>query len=100
MKDICEKCGLPKNICVCEEIEKETQKIRIRTLSRRFGKIVTIVSGLTDKEQAKELEKTLKRKLACGGTLKGSEIVLQGEHRKKVNEILLKEGFKQELIEA
>ena len=59
-----------------------------------------MVMGLEDKNQAKDLEKLLKRKLACGGTIRGNEIELQGEHRNRIREILLKEGFREELIEA
>jgi len=42
----------------------------------------------------------MKRKLACGGTSKGTEIVLQGKHVGKVKELLLKDGYKEEQIDA
>ena len=100
MEEICQSCGLPKNLCVCGEIAKESQKVKVRTIRRRFGKIVTTVSGLQDRERAKELGKILKRKLACGGTVKGDEIELQGDHRRKIKEVLVKEGYKEELIDA
>ena len=100
MNEICVKCGLPKNLCVCVEISKETQKIKIRFLRKKFEKFVTTVTGLEDPEVIKELAKNLKRKLACGGTVKGKDIELQGNHVQRVREILLSEGYKQELIEA
>ncbi|HIH08332.1 MAG: stress response translation initiation inhibitor YciH [Candidatus Diapherotrites archaeon] len=100
MEGICEMCGLPKNLCVCGEISKETQKIKIRAVKRRFGKMVTLVMGVEDVKEAKELAKALKRKLACGGTTRGTEIELQGEHLKRVKEVLLQEGYKEELIDA
>lgn len=100
MEEICNVCGLPKNLCVCKEIQKEQQKIKIKTVKRTYGRIVTIIKGLEDKEKAKELEKNLKKKLACGGTLKGNEIELQGNHKEKVIELLIKEGFKKEMIEG
>lgn len=100
MENVCSKCGLPKNLCVCQEIAKEEQKIRIRVDSRRFGKMVTIVSGLESTVNPREMFKELKRMLACGGTVKGNEIILQGEHRNKVKEFLLSKGFKEELIEV
>ena|SRR3989338_11423156 len=100
MTEICQICGLPKNLCVCAEISKETQKIKIRTMRRRFKKLITTISGFESKEQAKEMEKIFKKKLACGGTAKGTEIELQGEHQKKVKEILLQNGFKKELIDG
>lgn len=100
MDEICDACGLPKSICVCSEIGKEKQKIKIRVLKARFNKLITTVNGLEDKEKAKELGKMLKKKLACGGTVKGNEIELQGEHRKRVKEFLIQQGFKEELIEG
>ena len=99
MEEVCPTCGLQKSLCVCSEIAKEQQKIRVRTDKRRFRKIVTIVSGFEDEKIAKELGKVLKRKLACGGTVKGKEIELQGEHREKTKQILIKEGFKEDLID-
>lgn len=100
MTDICEICGLPKNICVCNEMEKESQKIKIFVKKTRFNKIVTVVTGFDNKEKVKELEKTLKKKLACGGTSTDHAVELQGDHSKKVKNILIQEGFKGELIEG
>lgn len=100
MTEMCPTCGLPKTLCVCGQIEKEQQKIKVRRLSRKFGKLITLVSGLETEEQAKELAKTLKRKLACGGTVKGKEIELQGDHQKKVRQVLLEEGYNESLIDG
>ncbi len=99
MDEICQTCGLPKSLCVCGQIEKEQQKIKIRMITRKFGKQVTHVSGFDTDEQAEELEKILKRKLACGGTSKNKIIELQGNHARKVKEVLLAEGYNQELID-
>ena len=97
--NFCMICGQPKELCICGEIAKETEKIKIRVNYRRFGKTVTTVSGLDDLKRLQELEKILKRKLACGGTLKEKVIELQGDHKEKAKEILLKEGYKDELID-
>ena len=43
--DICPKCGLPLQACVCEEIAKTEQRIQIQTAKKKFGKVITIVSG-------------------------------------------------------
>ncbi|MFH0954927.1 MAG: stress response translation initiation inhibitor YciH [Candidatus Micrarchaeota archaeon] len=99
MNGTCETCGLPKSLCVCGQIEKEQQKIRIRRLNRKFGKIITLISGMDTVEHAKELAKILKRKLACGGTSKETQIELQGDHMRKVKEALLAEGYNESLIE-
>ncbi len=92
--------GLPKELLDFGDITKESQKIRIRAMQARFGKVVTVVSGFDDAEEAKRLGKEMKKKLACGGTVKGNEIVLQGRHAQKVKQILLAEGYKEGLIDG
>ena len=46
----------------------------------------------------KQIAKTLKNELACGGTHKDGIIELQGDHRKKIKEILVKLGFEEDSI--
>tara|TARA_Y100000310_G_scaffold335986_1_gene419401 strand:+ start:1232 stop:1525 length:294 start_codon:yes stop_codon:yes gene_type:complete len=96
--DICPKCGLPLQACVCEEIAKEEQRIKIRTEKKRFGKIVTMISGIQGMD-LKSLAKNLKQELACGGTMKDNIIELQGDHTKKAKEALVRLGFAEESIE-
>ncbi len=95
--DICPKCGLPLAACVCEDIAKTQQQVEIKTEKRVYGKIVTLVQGL-DGVDIKEIAKKLKSKLACGGTVDGKIIELQGNHRGKVKPILVEAGFNPELI--
>ena len=100
MSEICTKCGLPKELCVCETIAKESQKITVSTVKKKFNKLSTIVEGIDEKEiNLKELAKKLKNKFACGGTAKEGRIELQGDHKQKVKEILINSGFAQETIE-
>jgi len=100
MTEICNKCGLPKDICICAQIEKEEQKIKVRIIKKKFGKIVTTITGITGKENIKTIEKELKRRLACGGTIKNDVIELQGNHKDKIKEILVKLGYSGESIDA
>lgn len=95
--EICPKCGLPKQACVCENIAKGSQKIKVTTDKKRYGKIVTIISGLEGVD-VRDIAKTLKNELACGGTYKEDTIELQGDHRKKIREVLVKLGFDEESI--
>ena len=46
--EICPKCGLPIQACMCGEIGKSEQKIKVDLVKRKYGKIITIVSGLKD----------------------------------------------------
>ena len=48
MAAICKMCGLPDELCICQEIAKEQQKATISTDRRRYGKIVTKVEGIDD----------------------------------------------------
>jgi len=94
MSDICEVCGLPKEICVCEDIAREQQKISIVIDKRRYGKMMTIVDGIDPHElDINTLITKLKSTCACGGTIKDGKIELQGDHRTKVKETLEKMGF-------
>jgi len=94
--EICPICGLPKELCVCEEIAREQQKIKIYTEKRRYGKTVTVVEGIKSDIDINDLAKKLKTKCASGGTVKNGNIELQGDHKKKVQEALMKIGFNAE----
>ncbi|MBS3135335.1 translation initiation factor [Candidatus Woesearchaeota archaeon] len=94
MSEICSKCGLPKELCVCEAIARESQEITISLDKKKFGKTYTVVRGIDEKEiNLDELIKKLKSKLACGGTAKEGRIELQGSHTQRTKEILLEFGF-------
>ena len=99
MSEICSKCGLPKELCVCESIAKESQEIIISLESKKFGKMYSVVKGIDEREiHLDELAKKLKNKLACGGTAKDGKIELQGNHVYKIKEILLEMGFSPDTV--
>ncbi|HEC94601.1 MAG TPA: stress response translation initiation inhibitor YciH [Thermoplasmatales archaeon] len=94
MSEICPKCGLPKELCVCEEIAREQQRIEIKIDKRRYGKTMTIVEGLDPNDtDMKTLVSKLKAICASGGTIKDGKIELQGDHRDKVKDYLEKMGY-------
>ena len=95
-KEITSKLGLPSFIE--ETLERKTAKITIGIRQVKHRKKVTFIKGLEeDIEELKSLAKELKKRLACGGTIEktedGYEIILQGDHRKKVAEILEEKGY-------
>lgn len=101
MSEICSKCGLPKELCVCETIAKETQKIIVALEKKKFNKVYTVIEGVDSKEiDMKELIKNLKSQFACGGTIKRGNVELQGDHKQKVKEALVRLGFAPETIEV
>ncbi len=100
MSDVCNKCGLSKNLCVCQDIAKESQKITVKCESRRFGKKYTIIEGIDENEvDMSDLAKKLKTRFACGGTVKDGAIELQGNHLRKAKGELKKLGFPPEKVE-
>ncbi len=99
--NICPKCGLPKELCVCESIAKETQRIKVYLENKKFGKNYTIISGIDEKEiDIKHMMKRLKTEFACGGTIKDGKIELQGDHRQKAKKVLVELGFPESRIEV
>jgi translation initiation factor 1 len=90
--------GIPTGADVFEEIAKSEQNITVKTEARRYGKIITLVSGFDKSVDIKATAKSLKEKLACGGTVKDGVIELQGNHRKQVRPVLVKLGFSDESI--
>ena len=93
MPEICSKCGLLKDLCVCEVLDKEeVKKIVVYATKKKFRKLVTVVNGI-DKNNIDNTGKELKQKLACGGTVKDGLIVLQGNHLSKIRSMLSSLGF-------
>ncbi len=76
-------------------IAKEKQLLRVSLDKRnRKGKAVTLVTGFTGtNDDLQELGKLLKTKCGVGGSAKDGEIIVQGDHRQKVLDILQKEGY-------
>ena len=99
MSETCPKCGMPQDLCVCDDIARDEEKIKVRIDTRSFGKEMTVIEGLSDEADIDELASTLKSKLACGGTAKNGEIQLQGDHTRRIKEVLADEGFDESQID-
>ena len=83
-----------------ETPEKRAQKLRVKIEKKgRGGKTVTVVSGFTGREDdLKELGRMLKTKCGVGGSSKDGEILIQGDFRQKVCDLLLQAGYKARVI--
>ncbi|WNY23456.1 hypothetical protein MmiHf6_07630 [Methanimicrococcus hongohii] len=96
---MCSVCGLPEELCICEEVAKEQQRITVKVNRRRYGKEVTIVEGLDPSEiDVHDLATYLKSKFACGGTIRESSIELQGNHLGRMKDVLIQRGFSADQI--
>ena len=109
MTGACPRCGLPQDLCVCESIAKESQKIIVKIIKKKYGKKYTTITGIDPKEiDLEKLAKQLKAKFACGGTVKGGVVELQGgggkspaaeqRHLQEVKQVLVENGFAPETI--
>jgi translation initiation factor 1 len=93
----CPKCGGHGDACRCAKVATKPKDarptIRMR-IEKRSGKSVTVLAATLVQEAAlRALASDLKTRLAAGGTLKGAEIELQGDHRERLRELLREQGF-------
>ncbi len=84
-----------------EEPEVETlppakQDLRVwRDSKQRGGKVVTLVKGFVGSEEdLAELGRMVKKKCGVGGSVKDGEIIVQGDHRDRIVEILAQAGYR------
>ena len=80
-----------------DTLPKNQQKLRLNMeRAGRGGKTVTLVKGFVGSDKdINALCKLLKQKCGVGGSVKDGEIIIQGDHRQRLIEILKKEGYTQ-----
>ena len=90
-KDISEEDDADK----IQTLPPKQQKLRLAMeRAGRGGKTVTIIRGFVGSEDdMNALCKLLKQKCGVGGTAKDGEIIIQGDHRPRLLEILKSEGY-------
>ena len=99
MVDIDPITGLPKDLVSFEDLAREQQRITVKIEKRKFGKKYTVVNGFKGDVNITDVCKKLKAKFACGGTAKGQQVELQGDHLARIKPILIELGFPEETIE-
>ena len=80
-----------------ETLPKNQQKLRVGIEKKgRGGKTVTIIKGFIGSEDdLKDLSKWLKTKCGVGGSAKEGEIIIQGDFKQRIIELLKAEGYTQ-----
>lgn len=77
------------------EIKPKNQHQLVFTFEKRRGKTVTLLGRFyLQEDDKKQILRLLKKKLACGGSIKSEWIEIQGDVKDKVKAILEKEGWK------
>lgn len=78
------------------ELPPSQQNLRVEaSRKQRKGKTVTVITGFQAKpETLATLVKQLKALCGAGGTVKENTIEIQGDHRQKLLEYLIKQGYK------
>ena len=79
-----------------DTLEPAKQDLRVwLDRKQRGGKVVTLIKGFVGREEdLGDLAKMLKTKCGVGGAAKDGEILIQGDHRDRVVELLLKAGYR------
>jgi translation initiation factor 1 len=75
-----------------KELDLSEARIVIKREFRRYGKPVTVIQGLPS-TRLQEIASELKQQLGAGGTTKNGVLQLQGDHRSRVRDRLVKLGF-------
>ncbi|MEM6320121.1 MAG: translation initiation factor [Bacteroidota bacterium] len=80
-----------------ETLPNQQQKLRVMIdRKKRKGKEVTLITGFVGtSDDLKDLGKMLKSKCGVGGSAKDGEIIVQGNNKQKVIDLLKREGYSQ-----
>lgn len=96
---MCPMCSKPLAACICRQGPRRPAgdgTVRVgRETQGRKGKGVTVITGVPlEHEALQQLATQLKQSCGAGGTLKDGVIEIQGDHRDRIVEALLKRGYR------
>ena len=75
-------------------IDPSQQQVRLHLDRKGGGKIVSIVRGLQESNDVLTvIAKDLKKGCGVGGSVKNGKILIQGNHREKIQKLLSKKGY-------
>jgi translation initiation factor 1 len=90
---------LPKDLCVCSDLSADEQVITISNDTRKWGKIVTLITFEGDFDaNLEDILKSAKKKLGSGGTIRDNSVELRGDHRFKLKSLLVNLGYDEDKI--
>ena len=79
---------------VSQYMEPKQQRVRLHLDRKGGGKIVTVIKGLQEsKDSINSIARELKRACAVGGTVKGSNILIQGNQMTMIQSLLRGKGY-------
>ena len=93
---LCPDCRQPVKSCQCQPLQPDGDDIvRLQRQTKgRNGKPVTLITGVPlSAPELKKLAGELKRKCGVGGSVEGASILIQGDKRPLLKELLEQRGF-------
>ena len=93
---LCPDCRQPVKLCQCQPVQPETDGfVRLQRQTKgRNGKPVTLISDLPlPSSKLKKLAGELKSRCGVGGSVEGTSILIQGDKRALLKELLEQRGF-------
>jgi len=83
---------------IINELDNSTARIVIsKEIRGKYKKVSTLIRGIEMKD-VETLTSELESKIGTRGTYKGGQVILQGDHRQAVKQLLMKKGFSEQSI--